>query len=338
MPTSGGPSLARGFYEQFLGTSDKPGFVRGLVNSTPLTFEKEWLEFKVCPVDTANPQKAEQKLKTLWATNLAAFANTEGGVLIWGIKAKEVDKIDAACGVEMVPRPEELRSRLMQLHHLATNPPLSGVEVHAVTDEGEKGFVVCYIPQGRFVPYRAEFDINQYYIRVGDDSVVPSPVILRRLFFPQSLARIEVLVDLYFEKPPEADQSVRRYHYDVTMRNIGNTTAHDVYIVIEDDLYDLRASNGLTALTGWRPVTVTGNRSSFTSMVPIHPGLSAPVATSQKWYGMPSEGLDIKVWVYWRDAEHQTLATTFASGEVMRSARIYDKIQHICTAMDLELQ
>jgi hypothetical protein len=82
---------------------------------------------------------------------------------------------------------------IVELHNLATDPPLFWVEIEAVTvpNEGGKGFIVCFIPRGGFVPYRAEFNLRNYYMRVGDDSIFPMSVILRRLLYSQPLAKIE---------------------------------------------------------------------------------------------------------------------------------------------------
>ena len=69
----------------------------------------------------------------------------------------------------------------MELHHLASDPPIQGVEVEAVPDPADpaRGFVVCFIPENGVKPVRAEHAGKQFYIRVGDDSVVPSTALLR---------------------------------------------------------------------------------------------------------------------------------------------------------------
>ena len=77
------PSLARSFYQRFLASADRIAFLEGLVNSSPPTFETEWLEFKMYPREDKD-QKNEQKIKEFWCINLSAFGNTQGGVLIWG--------------------------------------------------------------------------------------------------------------------------------------------------------------------------------------------------------------------------------------------------------------
>ena len=233
MPARDKPSQAKAFYQRFLASADRLAFLRGLVNSTPLTFETEWLEFKPYPF-----LDSEKTVKEVWSKTVSAFANTEGGVLVWGIGAKKVNRVDAARKFQLVTDPDELRSRLYELHHQASDPPLSGVEIEPVRDpnEGGKGFVVCFIPQGVFVPYRAEYSNNQYYIRVGDDSIVPRPAILRRLFYPQSLARIEMSVVLSNHEKLMSNTPVLEWSYMVILINSGNNTAHSLYIHICDNV------------------------------------------------------------------------------------------------------
>jgi hypothetical protein len=318
------PSLARSFYQRFLAAPDRVAFLEGLVNSSPPTFETEWLEFKMYPQE-GNDQKDEQKIKEIWCVNLSAFGNTQGGVLIWGIGARKIDKIDAAWSRPLVPSPDALRTKLFELHHVATDPPLSGVEIEAVTvpNEGDKGFVVCFIPQGAFVPYRAEFNIKHYYMRVGDDSIVPSPVMLRRLFYPQSLAKLKMRAVLSSERKEYEGRMTDFWKYHVFLQNAGWSTAHEVYILIEDNVpYDAALGKGLYHGDNWQTKVSLPNKSGFYSQIPIHPKFPTLVATSREWNPAgPTvyEGriypafatLRIRMFVFSRDAEHQVFEVEF---------------------------
>ena len=52
-------SLAREFYERILDAPDKAKLLHELVNSKPLTYETEWLEFK--PYPFVNPETVGKK-------------------------------------------------------------------------------------------------------------------------------------------------------------------------------------------------------------------------------------------------------------------------------------
>jgi hypothetical protein len=324
MPPTDTPTLARSFYQRFLASDDRVAFLKALVNSSPPTFETEWLEFKMYPQED-NDQKNDQKIKEFWCINLSAFANMQGGVLIWGIGAKKIDKVDAAWSHPLVPSPDALRTKLFELHHLATDPPLSGVEIEAVTvpNEDGKGFVICFIPQGVFVPYRAEFNIKNYYMRVGDDSIIVSPVILRRLFYPQSLAKLEMRVILSSSRKEYEGRPTDLWKYEVFLKNAGRGTAHEVYVLICDNVpYNTALGKGLYHGDNWQTKVSFPNKSGFYSQIPIHPDFPTQVATSYEWnpagHGV-YEGriypafptLRIRMFVFCRDNDQQIFEVDF---------------------------
>src|SRR5207237_1136966 len=143
MPES--PSLARLFFEQIIGSTEPAAFIRGFVASRMR--EEEWLDFKQFMNDG--------DAKAAWSTALSGFANTGGGVLVWGIDARKdpTDQIDAACAVMPIAAPSKLASRLNELHRGATDPPVTGVEVREFLDAGSSdGFVVCFVPESKSKP------------------------------------------------------------------------------------------------------------------------------------------------------------------------------------------
>jgi hypothetical protein len=325
MPGSGAPSLARDYYQRFIALDDaaRVAFLRGLVNSSPPAFETEWLEFKPYPY-----RDPENTIKDIWSKTIAAFANIQGGVLLWGIGTKTIDKVDSASTLQLVPAPDQLRTQLFELHHQATDPPLPGVEITPVSDPGEggKGFVVCFIPQGSFVPYRAEYSNRNYYIRVGDDSIIPSPVILRRLFYPQSLARIEAFVRLTSAERQSAGGTVDVLKYEVFLVNSGAATAHDVYVLAHDNInYSRPDGKGLIHAHNWHMREGSPNKSGFYSTIPIHPEFRTLVATSYEW--SPDKYVEnnvvhpnyytvhMKLFVYCRDMDCQAFDVEFSRDE-----------------------
>src|SRR3954467_3253611 len=115
-------SLAEDFFARISNEDKNAGtFIRGLVDPSTPTFEEEWLDFK------ANVTN-DKEVKEIWSKALSAFANPQGGGLLWGIDAREdkATKVDAASGHAPVPDPAALKSRLLQLHHQATDPPVNG--------------------------------------------------------------------------------------------------------------------------------------------------------------------------------------------------------------------
>jgi hypothetical protein len=187
------PSMARSFFEQIRTATDPVAFIRGLVNSTPPTYETDWLDFKQQP----SSDLKQPKWREMWVEALAGFANNQGGVILWGIDARKdpATNVDAASGEKPVDNPNGVKSRLIELQRQATDPPLANAEIEAyeIPSAPGTGFVVCFVPEGPFKPYRTEEGRkSQYVIRAGDNFVAMSRSVLQSLFYPQVQARFRI--------------------------------------------------------------------------------------------------------------------------------------------------
>ena len=144
-------SSAKQFFEDIVNNPDPALYLRGLVTDPPSVYENDWRNFE------EGEHFKDEDAKKLWSKALSGFANTGGGVIVWGIKAKkDSNGIDAANDVSPVPEAAKLRSRLMELHHQATDPPVPAVDVRHFVDatNGDAGYVVCFVPEGISKPHR----------------------------------------------------------------------------------------------------------------------------------------------------------------------------------------
>src|SRR5262245_24677300 len=100
-------SSARQFYEKILSQSEPAAYLRSLVSVANPTFEGEWLEFKGGRGNDASNQKN-------WSDALSGFANTGGGVLIWGIETdnRSGQRADPAVGFSLIDNPGALKAKL----------------------------------------------------------------------------------------------------------------------------------------------------------------------------------------------------------------------------------
>lgn len=224
------PSNAEQFFREIMSADSRIEFLRSLKDESEPSFESEWFDCKQAP-------DKEEKTKAIWCEAIGGFANTGGGVLIWGLVAKkDPNGIDRVFDEKPVDNPMQFKSRLTELARQATNPPLSGIEIEAVSipERPEKGFVVCLVPEGRFKPYRSEIKGGpQWFHRAGDQFVVISPAMLRLLFYPQISTNYEVDVELSWSW----DSIKKNYELrlESRVRNTGTATARDLTIKIKNE-------------------------------------------------------------------------------------------------------
>jgi hypothetical protein len=234
---------AKFLFEKF--SNDKAvALLQSLPNLAERTFEDDWLDFK-----TGKTQ--DQDLKRIWSRAIGGFANNEGGVLVWGIRCEKdkstgVDSVDA---VELVPDVFKLKSRLMELRHVATDPPVADIQIRElpISSSSPEGFLVCYIPESNVKPHRSEFANKLFYIRMGDASRECSVSLLRQLFYPKRNPRLQVqvkrvqrprgLVLRRIGSSPEGDHIRGIVEFSIT--NIGETSVDDVLFRVTCEGYEL---------------------------------------------------------------------------------------------------
>jgi len=303
------PSIAKEFFAKITGALDPVAELTQLVNSASPVFETEWLDFK-------GAQKIpEKETEAIWSKALSGFANTQGGVIVWGIDARP-DKntgVDAVSGLSLVPNAMKLKSRLNELHAQSTEPPILGVviEVYPIAGGSGEGFVVCYIPESPFKPHRAEHANRQYVIRAGDDFVTASVSLLRNLFYPQTRCRL--IPTLQTARKVDGDY----WNIIVTgqVRNAGSATAFDTYVIVHYE------PDGLThGYDGWKtgPVLKPWHGLALHS---IHPGIS------EHFFGLTVSKPTVpefkfRVQIFARDAEPFEWTFSFSLEEAKRRARI----------------
>lgn len=103
------------------------------------------------------------------ATAMSGFANSDGGVIVWGVDArKSEDGIDCAEAERLIPSVHMTLSRLQTLTGEAASPVPDGVEHRVAPAEGEADFIVSLVPPSDAGPHMAKLGEDRYYKRSGD--------------------------------------------------------------------------------------------------------------------------------------------------------------------------
>jgi schlafen family protein len=265
------PSLAQAFFDRIKDSPDPVAFLESLTDPSAPATEEEYLEFKCVP------QNNDRSLKEAWSKSLSGFANTSGGVLIWGIKATRLPgkKVDCACDTCLVDDPGELKTQLNALSRQATDPPVPGVLIETYSEpETSKGFVICMIPQSEFCPHRAEYVENKpYYLRVNDNFMVMPAAVLRSMFYPRPKPYLRVYISVRSRR----NDLGTPVSWDWLMRieNSGTATARDLVIFVHSPL----AFNDLYLSPDCSPCRMASGAYSILCNRAIHPGGHLDVVT-----------------------------------------------------------
>ena len=126
------------------------------------------IEFKTVIHPNFNQNNKEYDKKNISKT-FAGFANSNGGIVIWGIKAKEnSDKQDIATDKKPIKELTKFLNTLNRLEGQAVTPVITGIEHTKVEVSDDYGFIVTYVPESEFAPHMANYSGKHYYKRSGD--------------------------------------------------------------------------------------------------------------------------------------------------------------------------
>lgn len=117
------------------------------------------------------------------AKAISGFANTDGGLIVWGVKAKADTKDEPDVAVELFPinNLKTFQTWLNALSGKLVNPPVAGVENRLIprTANMDTGYVITVVPKRRDTLVQANSKTCKgFYIRSGSGfHQLPEPLI-----------------------------------------------------------------------------------------------------------------------------------------------------------------
>ena len=311
-------SRAHELYHQILATEDSAQLLKDMITSQRT--ETEFLEFK-------GAGRIEPKqIKAFWSRTLSGFANTEGGVLIWGIRAARVEhpddpsrKIDVASELDLVPTTTTFAQLLKDVLLEACVEPAQGIRIEEI-DAGEgngSGFVVCYIPEGSHKPYRAELESSrQYWQRIGDNFAVIPHSLLRSLFHPSFSPLL--CIRMWPSRLP-FDEPVERLPFLTHVENVGTASAREAYVTCHGVRHDF-----IQWGPAWEPRRgATEHSTGMRCLHTLHPKETIEIGTiaipRSGWEGSQptiAGGLQCSFTIYLADHAPQAISVEFTPFEI----------------------
>ena len=186
----------------------------------------------------SEPLSADDK-KNL-AKALSGFANSDGGVLIYGLVAAGGDKAkgipDVVTGIDHIKRLNSLESELNSLVGQLTQPPVQNVKilVREFKAQPNAGFILVHIPASDAGPHRSVRD-REYYRRHGSGFYPMEHFEIAEMFGSRLRPQLKFYwtLRLWFG---EGDPSTRitQVYFIVGLQNIGRGIARFPALVLSD--------------------------------------------------------------------------------------------------------
>jgi hypothetical protein len=126
------------------------------------------LEFKTVNHPTVTDQNKEDDKKN-FSKILSGFANSQGGIVIWGIKAKQIATgQDVAFEEKPISQLTKFLNTLNRLEGHCVTPKVEGVINYKIELSKDIGFIKTFVPPSQIAPHMANFAGKHYYKRSGD--------------------------------------------------------------------------------------------------------------------------------------------------------------------------
>lgn len=219
------------------------------------------------------------------AKALSGFANSSGGLIIWGVEAKKNQQdIDCACGTKEIAPVALFISKLNDFTGQFVNPIVEGVVHKKVETSGDKGFAITLIPESDAGPHMAKGGEGRYYKRSGDSFYPMEHFDIEDMFGRRKKPKLSLCVDIE-RGSISSGASGKKYdcHLYVGLKNSGRGIAKNVALAIEVkepyNLSDLKYRTGRDY--GFQKLEIPESNKALYSLgadVVIHPKASLRVA------------------------------------------------------------
>jgi hypothetical protein len=193
--------------------------------------ENLFIEFKTVVHPNYNDNNREIDKKNI-SKAISGFANSSGGVIVWGIKAKENEKNqDIATDKSPIKELTKFLNILNRIEGQATTPPVTGIIHRKIELSDDFGFIVTYVPPSEFAPHMANFADKHYYKRSGDSFYVCEHYDIKDMLHRKHSAALKL--ELKNKSVRQYLKDTLRYELTIALRNNGRNFAKAPLIKVE---------------------------------------------------------------------------------------------------------
>lgn len=131
------------------------------------------------------------------AIALSGFANSSGGIVIWGVDARtDSEGIDRAVAPREITPIRLFVSKLAEYSPSSASPPVDGVLHKAIATSADAGFAATYVPESERAPHMAKLGEDRYYKRNSSRFYVLEHFDLQDMFGRRQRPALEIGIEL----------------------------------------------------------------------------------------------------------------------------------------------
>jgi len=283
--------------------------------------EDNFIEYKLkTNSDTPTLDSSDKKNHS---RSLASFSSAEGGIVVWGIKAKaQQGEGDYAKTLKPIQQVEAFAENLRKLLLTTLRPSNGLIRIVAITKENGSGYVKVLVPEGVTPPYQAVDAGRAYYQRADGRTLTMEDFQVRDAMTRRG--RPNIAVD-FRTMPRKGNNGNILLHAAVAMCNEGNTVAKFIgwymKVLSGATIHDVRSNKNQSDKEGER-IAISSDISS--SQV-LHPHGMSDGGMGQFVLLVDEGATEIKVELIWyaedMDVKRETIVLPIDDINVRNSRR-----------------
>ncbi|HIF0232292.1 TPA: AlbA family DNA-binding domain-containing protein [Legionella pneumophila] len=198
-------------------------------------FENLFIDFKQIATKFDDKKLNDSDRKN-YAKAISGFANSEGGVIVWGVECRNGPLGDVATDKKPTKEPNKFASYLEGITSSCTLPPHTSVcnEVIYAKDDKDLGYVISYIPKSENSPHQVITGDKRYnyYLRAGSNFEPIPHGILAGMFGRRPQPKL--IMNFQAEPPIISDPTIT-FSFYITVGNNGLGLANKLYLALNVD-------------------------------------------------------------------------------------------------------
>jgi len=165
--------------------------------------------------------------------NVSGFANTEGGILVWGVEEAKGPGGETILVAKPIPKLRPFVQCLNEEICRCVSRPVIGVRNEMIELADGSGYAITFVPDSDDKPHMCVLGKEyRYYIRTGSSTQkISSHNLVEALMQHRKVPKLELYVHECAVEPDDKGQSSHaRYRAIISLRNVGDVLAKHVAV------------------------------------------------------------------------------------------------------------